>query len=202
MIEIFTKFIGEWLKEIVVLFVIISIVDIIMPKGKMKRYVDFIIGILIIFTIISPFTRLRNINFNLDREISNFNDETISSKEIFNKQEDQIEQIYLSNLSNELKEIVERETGYRVKAIDIETLPDEQHLFILDEISLVLEYEKVNSKDGIKIQKIEVGEECLVVDNTSKVGEIKSLVANNLGIEFDRVKISILDEGDKYGGNN
>ena len=202
MIEIFTKFIGEWLKEIVVLFVIISIVDIIMPKGKMKRYVDFIIGILIIFTIISPFTRLRNINFNLDREISNFNDETISSKEIFNKQEDQIEQIYLSNLSNELKEIVERETGYRVKAIDIETLPDEQHLFILDEISLVLEYEKVNSKDGIKIQKIEVGEECLVVDNTSKVGEIKTLVANNLGIEFDRVKISILDEGDKYGGNN
>lgn len=202
MIEIFTKFIGEWLKEIVVLFVIISIVDIIMPKGKMKRYVDFIIGILIIFTIISPFTRLRNINFNLDREISNFNDETIFSKEIFNKQEDQIEQIYLSNLSNELKEIVERETGYRVKAIDIETLPDEQHLFILDEISLVLEYEKVNSKDGIKIQKIEVGEECLVVDNTSKVGEIKSLVANNLGIEFDRVKISILDEGDKYGGNN
>ena len=202
MIEIFTKFIGEWLKEIVVLFVIISIVDIIMPKGKMKRYVDFIIGILIIFTIISPFTRLRNINFNLDREISNFNDETISSKEIFNKQEDQIEQIYLSNLSNELKEIVERETGYRVKAIDIETLPDEQHLFILDEISLVLEYEKVNSKDGIKIQKIEVGEECLVVDNTSNVGEIKTLVANNLGIEFDRVKISILDEGDKYGGNN
>lgn len=202
MIEIFTKFIGEWLKEIVVLFVIISIVDIIMPKGKMKRYVDFIIGILIIFTIISPFTRLRNINFNLDREIRNFNDETISSKEILNKQEDQIEQIYLSNLSNELKEIVERDTGYRVKAIDIETLPDEQHLFILDEISLVLEYEKVNSKDGIKIQKIEVGEEYLVVDNTSKVGEIKTLVANNLGIEFDRVKISILDEGDKYGGNN
>lgn len=202
MIEIFAKLIGEWLKEIVVLFVIISIVDIIMPKGKMKRYVDFIIGILIIFTIISPFTRLRNINFNLDREINNFNDETISSKEILNKQDDQIEQIYLSNLSNQLKEIVERDTKYKVKTIDIDTLPDEQHLFILDEISLVLEYEKVNSKDEIKIKKIEVGEESMVVDNTSKVGEVKSLVANNLGIEFDMVKILILDEGDKYGGNN
>ena len=57
------SFISTWLKDIVVLFILISIAELIMPKGNMKKYINMVIGLLIIFTIISPFAKLLKLNF-------------------------------------------------------------------------------------------------------------------------------------------
>ena len=66
-----SNFIYSWLKDITILFIIISLIDLIMPKGSMKRYINFVIGLLIIFTVINPFINLSKIKFNLDKEVFN-----------------------------------------------------------------------------------------------------------------------------------
>ena len=48
------SFINSWLKDIVVLFILISIAELIMPKGNLKKYIRLVIGLLIIYTIINP----------------------------------------------------------------------------------------------------------------------------------------------------
>ena len=63
------EFISSWVKDIVLLFVIITLVDLVMPKGSMRRYINFVVGFLIIFTVINPFVNLTNIDFKLDREV-------------------------------------------------------------------------------------------------------------------------------------
>lgn len=202
MVKIITKFISQWLKEIVLLFIIISIVDIIMPKGKMKRYVDFIIGLLIIFTIISPFTKLNNITLNLDKEVSNFNEKLITKDSLIDIQEKQIENIYVSNLKGQLREVIEDNSAYIVEDIDIATIPDEKNIFNIEEINIVLQSQNDNKDSSIKVSKIEVGEEVAEVVNTEIDSEIIGLITSLGGIDPNKIKLTIIDKGDKYGGNN
>ena len=68
MINIIREFISNWIKSLVVLMIIISIVDMVMPKGNMKRYVNFIVGLIIVFSIINPFARLTNSNLSFEQE--------------------------------------------------------------------------------------------------------------------------------------
>ncbi len=91
-----SNFIYSWLKDITILFIIISLIDLIMPKGSMKRYINFVIGLLIIFTVINPFINLSKIKFNLDKEV--FNNLYKTSPEYMEKliksQDSKIEELY------------------------------------------------------------------------------------------------------------
>ena len=59
------KFINSWAQGIILAVIIATIIEIILPEGKNKKYVKTVIGIYILFTIIYPlinkFTKL-NIN--------------------------------------------------------------------------------------------------------------------------------------------
>lgn len=59
-----------WVKDIAMVLAIISIVEIILPNSNMKKYIDMIIGILVIVVIITPFTKLINKDVHLDTHIN------------------------------------------------------------------------------------------------------------------------------------
>src|SRR5690554_7845058 len=100
------SFINSWLKDIVVLFILISIAELIMPKGKLKKYIRLVIGLLIIYIIISPFARLFRLDFSLDKVVFNYaKPETFNSidlEDFYLKQEKQIEKIYLDKIIEDL----------------------------------------------------------------------------------------------------
>lgn len=201
MVKIITEFINNWLKEIVVLFIVISIIDIIMPKGKMRTYVNFIIGLLIIFTIISPFTRLNNITLDLDTAVSNFNQQTISRESLIDLQRNQTVEIYTINLRDRIEELIEDNSDYKVKKFSINTLPDDESIFILDEINILLTT-KGSSTKTIKVDKIEIDDaamETIYIDSNSALVD---LVANLIQVEPEKINISIEDKEDKDGRNN
>lgn len=191
MIDIITNFIREWLKEIVVLFIIISLVDLIMPKGKMKRYVDFIIGILIIFTVISPFTRLNDISLDIDREVSNFTNKEISDETLSNIQEKQIKEMYTSNLKNELLKVIEEQSEYILKDIQISTIPDKTNIFNIDNINIRLNSKINGDSTSIKVNKVEIGDTSTPVFNAETYTDLIDLVTKYIEIDRERIVISI-----------
>lgn len=190
--RIIASFISEWLKEIVVLFIIISLVDLIMPKGKLRRYVDFIMGILIIFTVISPFTRLNNISLDLDKEVSNFNNKVITQETILQDQREQIEQLYKNNLYKEVVKITEENTSYKVRDVNIITTPDKENLFSLDKLIVILGDDKKNQNTpSIKIKKVSVGgEEYIEVDNQNEFTQLSEIISGYLQIDKEKLIIS------------
>ena len=207
MIKIIADFISEWLQEIVILFIIISLVDLIMPKGKMKRYVDFIIGLLIIFTIINPFTRLNKITLDLDREVGNFSNMVTSDSNVKEIQDKQIKDIYITKLKQEIVKIVEDNSAYSVESININSLPDKENIFIIDGIIVMLCKSETNESSKIKVNRIQVGKgtmEVINVDNNTDGDneELIELISEYVQIEAEKVKISINNKGDNYGGNN
>ena len=48
-------FISNWAGELVVALIIVTIIEMLLPENKTKKYVKTVIGVYIIFCIISPF---------------------------------------------------------------------------------------------------------------------------------------------------
>lgn len=191
MIIIVSNFISDWLKEIVVLFIIISLVDLLMPKGKMKRYVDFIMGIIIIFTVISPFSRLNKITLDIDREVNSISQNLVSESSAIEDQNRQIERIYKENLNNEIKRIIEKNTDYKVKNTDVYIINDKENPYKIESATIILE-NKENTKNNsttVKIDKIKVGDERLVFNEDEDYTEVKGLVSNYLNLDANKLII-------------
>ncbi|WP_262429895.1 stage III sporulation protein AF [Paratissierella segnis] len=203
MINIVANFIREWLKDIVVLFVIISLVELIIPKGNMKKYVDFIIGIIIVFTVISPFTKLINFDINLDEKIETFSNDITMKEDVVSTQNEQIEEIFKTNLSSEIKKIVKENSYYKVKDIYISTKPDDQNLLLIEYINIILDTDKQSKDSEIKIEKINLGNESIPVSSSANdFEELKNLIIDYLQIDEERLIISVKKGEERYGRNN
>lgn len=189
------EFVKVWLKEIVVLFLIISLIDIILPKGKMKRYVDFIIGILIIFTIISPLTRFNNLSLDLDSAVTNFDEQIISANSLADLQNNQVKDIYTNNLKAKIKALIEDNGNYDVKDINLATLPDDERSFVLDKINIILSIQDEINKT-FKVEKVEISKEAIETTYVDYNSNLIDLVAGLVQIEPDKINITIIDEGD------
>ena len=48
------KYISSWAEGIIVAVIIASIIEMILPKGNTEKYIKTVIGIYILYTIISP----------------------------------------------------------------------------------------------------------------------------------------------------
>lgn len=157
----------------------------------MKRYVDFIIGILIIFTVISPFTRLNNISLDLDREVSNFTNSQISDETLSSIQENQIEEMYTSNLKRELIRIIEEKSNYKVEDIKIATKPDKANIFNIDKINIRLSSKMSLDNASIKVNKVEIGDTATPVFNIQRYTDLIDIVTKYIEIDRERIVISI-----------
>lgn len=164
-----------------------------MPKGKMKRYVDFIIGILIIFTIISPLTQFNNIKLDLDSALNEFDDQAIQDNPLSNLQNKQVEAIYTNNLKVKIHEIIEDNISYRVKDIELITLPDDERIFVLEKINIVLTKQK-EKKQTIKVEKVEFGKKAIETANINTNAELVELIASAVQIEHQKINITMEGE--------
>lgn len=176
-----------------VLFLVISLIDLIMPKGKMKRYIDFIIGILIIFTIINPLTRINNINLDLDSALIDFDKQILIENSLIDLQDEQVREIYTKNLKRKIQEVIEDNAGYGVEDIEIITLLDDERIFLLEGVNIVLSKKKEVNK-AIKVDKVEIGNEAIESGNVNSNVELAELIASIVEIEAEKIKITMKDE--------
>lgn len=200
-----TSFLSSWLKDIVSLFIIISIIDLIMPKGNMKKYVNFVIGLLIIFTVINPFVKLVKKDFSLDSQVVKYidNETYTSNKDLINEQNKEIEKIYKDKLSEEIKKVVEKNSIYKVNKTNLEIyLTNDKYGELKSmEIELIKEEEKDNKKEEIKVEDIRLVS--LQDDYLERKVEhepydkLNDLISKEFYIDKDKIYIYIKDKGVK-----
>ncbi len=196
------SFISTWLKDIVILFVIISIAELIMPKGNMKKYINMVIGLLIIFTIISPFAKLLKLNFNFEQTVFNYSKPNIirdiEENQLYIQQEKQIEKIYKEKISNEITELIQEKTDYTVVDINIEIRTDKETYGEIDYLDISISQDN-KARDKIYIEKVKPVE---ILNNTkgeepSHEGyeDIKKLVSNSYLVDIDKINIKWIKKG-------
>ncbi|SEN22887.1 stage III sporulation protein AF [Lihuaxuella thermophila] len=59
------EWLGDWLKQIILLILIATFMDLLLPNHTMERYVKLVMGLLIILAILSPIFNLLQKDLNL-----------------------------------------------------------------------------------------------------------------------------------------
>ena len=203
------EFLKNWVLTIVALALFIILLEIIIPTGKIKKFVNLVSGFILIISIINPFLGLFNKGLNL-KEVtfagSNFIDKTEIEKSSDILKESQMKQI-VNTYRNKI--IVQVEEGLRdiegIKEVKGDVIINEDyHSEAFGEIKRIyVNYKLVDKKQKIenipRVEKIEIkGEDQAVnkaqnneiVDKKLK-GEIENRINKLIGVEKERIVINL-----------
>lgn len=119
------SFIRSWAEQVIVAVIIASIIEMILPENKNKKYIKMIIGMYILFNIISPVIKNNNY-FNFEEfNIEKYASTTSSGIEVNQESMDKrLEQLYIEELEKDLKNKV-KEKGYNVTSCKIDAVLNE-----------------------------------------------------------------------------
>lgn len=188
---------STWAEQIIVAVIIAGIIEMILPKGNNKKYVKAIIGVYILFTIISPvISKITDIDFqDIDYEEYFKQTETYQtmSQDLSNNNDKSVEEIYISNLKQDMKNKLQ-EKGYIAENIEVDIeLKDEANYGKINKIILSV-YKNEESNDDVykdtstntisinKIEEVKIGNNVNNVNTNIQVkkGEIKNNEKNEI----------------------
>ena len=196
-------FFSSWAKGIVVAVVISTIIELVLPSGSQKKYIKVVLGVFILFTIISPIIdKVSNnkldvnqiFNTKADEDKIEKVEETIAKK-LESSNSRSIKDIYVSNLENDIK-IKLNEKGYEVNSIYIRVKDDEN--YTIESVELSIKKNKEENKNT-NIEKIEINVQVGAKNNVqnqisklekSEIEEIKEILSKNYEINEDKVEIN------------
>lgn len=214
------NFLSSWVKNLAVALMIVSILEMILPNNKTKKYVKMVMGLYILFSIIAPFIE-NSSKFNLNNiDFNSYIEETQSTSSISEdvdqtSMDNRLNQIYKEQLEEDIIKKV-KEKGYEVESckvvahisqndngIEKVTLKisgktsqnensQENETTIEDKI--VTEVQKIQKVD-ISISKNEDNDDEQEVEDTAKITKtdikiIKDLLISEYGVSEKCLKIS------------
>ena len=147
------EFISTWAKSLGVTIILVSIIEMLLPNNKTKKYIRVILGIFVLFNIISPFIKNKE-QLNIIEEINSADLEKYSSEYDDYKSSDnnnsednnnlnqtsmdkRITELYKQELERSIKNKIE-EIGYEVESCKVEA-------------------EIIDNETGIKKVKVKIG---------------------------------------------
>ncbi|NLC87642.1 MAG: stage III sporulation protein AF [Clostridiaceae bacterium] len=179
------EFLNSWLQGIIISVVIATIVEMILPEGNNKKYVKIVLGVYVVFNIITPIiNKLTQNNFeissiiNIEKYTKQFETYEVDSKniDIENVNKTNIKNIYINNLKKDMKAKIE-ERGYVVENIKIKLEDSED--YIVEELIIYLDKkdikkdndnnntkEIIDSINEIKIEDINISNN--IIEQTKK----------------------------------
>lgn len=165
------EWISTWAEQIIVAVIIATIIEMILPSGNNKKYIKAVIGVYVLFTIISPILgKVTNADFNNINYEKYFNELDTSqtiSQSLATNNDRSVEEIYASNLKQDMKSKL-KELGYEVDNISVNLeLTDEANYGKINQIVLILhkkdndissEENKTNNTISVnKVEEVKIG---------------------------------------------
>ena len=162
-------FISNWAQGIIVAVIIASIIEMILPEGSSKKYIKVVIGVYILFVIVTPIVNQFSNNSNsIDTDsIFNFENEEntleVSSKNLEEKNVTSIKSMYEMNLKSDIKNKIQSK-GYIVQEVNVEISDDEK--YSINKILVVVsgEQQSEETKDNGSNKKV-----VTIVEHVEKV---------------------------------
>lgn len=186
------SWLSSWTQGIIIAVIIATIIEMILPKGSLKKYVKVVIGIYILFTIVSPIINKFSNNKITINDVINTDKYTEKMEESNNKiakklssnNSRTIKDIYIENLETDIKSRLkqknfevsnvyieaEDESPYTIKQMkvylssDTKSNKDDKENTIKDN-NIENTYQNENGKD--KINKVDIQVEQIEITNTT-----------------------------------
>lgn len=194
------EFLSSWAQGIIVAVIIATLIEMILPNSSSKKYVKVVIGMYILFTIVSPIIKKvggKDINLNTiniekyEQQISK-SDNTISRKFEDNNTRS-IKDIYVSNLKADISAKL-KEKGYEIDTSDIQIKDDENYTIEKITLKLIKMEQKQEKNNEIVINTVEIGNTISQKDSKTLSDddkqEVKDYISETYDIDKKNINIS------------
>ena len=194
----------SWATGIVIAVIIATIIEMILPNSTSKKYIKIIIGIFIVYTIISPVIgSFKGEDLNNYIKVENYiqsNSNALKTNEVSDNAQSSIKKIYAQNLQNDLKTKL-KEKGYISNNINISISND--YKYNIERIDIKVDEKVTNSNqdekqvktivDNIKAIKIKVKKDdsqnnAIITENDKN--EIKEYIKQIYQINLNNINVS------------
>jgi len=186
-------FLSGWINGIIIAIIINTIIELIIPEGKNKKYIRTVMGIYISFIIISPIiTKIKDTDINLNDLIKNYEVENYSVQTSIDANE-YIEKTYITKIKQDIEDKLIQKNYEVIKSNVIIENEDNNTYGKILAISLnlkkiennkiqVVEKVNINSNDN-KEEKIEISE--------AEKEELKEYLQNIYGTDKEDIEIYV-----------
>ena len=189
------NFISSWTGGIVVSVIISTLLEMILPEGKNKKYIKTVIGVYILFSIVSPIiSKIKGGSLDTNNLIDiekMFSKNTVEVASIDTTTS--IEKIYITNLKQDIKNNLE-EKGYKVNNVSIIADTKDKTYGQIKQIDLdISKTEKQNliepiNEVSIQVNRTDIKVPDILPDNVVK--ELKEYLCNIYDVEQNIIKIN------------
>ncbi len=188
------NWLNTWAQRIIIVVIICTIIEMILPEGKNKKYIKIVMGIYVVFTIISPIIAKINNKEKIDLEKYldvNVSNETIETSATVDTNK-YIEEVYKEKLKEDVKEKL-LSINYETKNVnlEIETKNDNTYGSILSLEVTVSKEKEEKSENTIRINKVTIGENNRDKADLTKeeIDKIKKCLAENYKIDEEKISV-------------
>lgn len=199
------EWISSWASSIIVAVIIGVVIEMILPEGNSKKYIKVVIGIYVVFTIVTPvinkFTG-KDIEVSDILELDKYIEEAQESIETQNTMqsdnESNIRSMYISGLEDDIRAKIEAKE-YIVGSVEISVADDDSYSInsIIVEVQKKQDNEEQNNtenKNSIneiqKVEKVEIGEVNIgESENSNDIVEEEKNTTNNDLSNSDKKKL-------------
>ena len=204
-------FVRIWAEGIIVAVIVASIIELILPEGSSKKYIKVVIGIYILFVIVTPvINNFSNksldvssiVDFESKEEYKQVSSSNLEEKNIIN-----IRSMYEMNLKSDIKTKLQNK-GYIVENVIVDISDDEK--YTINKIDIKIsgkqeertetkkkEKEVITIVDNIEKVKIDLSknEEKNEKENEYKISEketatLKEYLSSNYDVQIKNIQIS------------
>ena len=194
------EFLSSWAQGIIVAVIIATLIEMILPNSSSKKYVKVVIGMYILFTIVSPIIKkvggkdidLNTINIEKYEQQISKSDNTISRKFEDNNTRS-IKDIYVSNLKADISAKL-KEKGYEIDTSDIQIKDDENYTIEKITLKLIKMEQKQGKNNEIVINTVEIGNTISQKDSKTLSDddkqEVKDYISETYDIDKKNINIS------------
>ena len=110
---------SSWAKGITLAVIVVSILEMLLPNNKTKKYIKMVMGVFILFNIISPFINakdLKNLNeIDASKYVNENNKNYVDQKSM----DERLEELYIEEIEKDIIKKVEKK-GYKVSMCKVD----------------------------------------------------------------------------------
>lgn len=187
---------------IVTVLIFISAVEIMVPNNKMKKYVNFVLGLILIAVILSPIVKFLS---NGDKEIVNsiksyeeifsdnqnkFKSDNVSTLKN-NGKEDTKKELFIRNFNKNCEDLLKNKFKEMTFKSELECDVDFNNItFNIKKLRIGIADSKVNKIKKVKINKEKTDNK----EENEEYSEVVNYISNQLDIPKEKIEIYKLEE--------
>ena len=178
------NFLSSWVKNLSLAIIVVSILEMLLPNNKTKKYVKMVMGLYILFSIISPFIKNSDkLNFENIDVFSYINEELATSNVEVNQEsmDKRLKEIYIEELENDITKKL-KEKGYTIEYCKVDAnISQENNDSGIKKITLKLDKKEETKTDENSKANENTTEtiENKIVSEIQKIQKVEVKVGNN-----------------------